>query len=1579
MLKEELMTVEDVFVFPTSFAQQRLWLLDQLQPGDPTYNIAAAVRLRGQLDIEALRESLRRVGQRHESLRTTFKTVDDELVQVVALDTILPLSVIDLRGLPEPSREAEFQRLSDEEAQGPFALANGPLLRAVLLRMFEEEHVLLLTMHHIISDGWSIGVLINEMSALYAALSAGEAATLHELPELPIQYADYAAWQREWLQGDVLETQLAYWKKQLAGAPCVLELPADYMRPPVQTFRSASHTHELSETLSASLNNLSRRKGLTLFMTLLAGFKTLLYRYTGEADIVLGTPIAGRDRAEIKGLIGFFLNTLVLRTDLSGNPTFDELLERVRQTTVGAYAHQDLPFEKLLEELQPKRDLSRTPLFQVFFNMLNLPGQEISLPGLSVELLTPREVGAKFDLTLYVRELNQRIVIEAVFKADLFSLARIAEMMRQFEHLLSQAVANPAQRISDLSLVTERALTILPDPSQPLKDDWLGAVTDIFSQHAQRTPERMAVIDRDESWSYGRLRARSNQLANHLCAQGIKREDIVAIYGHRSSVLVWALLGVMKAGAAFIILDPVYPSARIIDYLRLAKPQGFIHLAAAGELPAALDEFVKGMSCPVKLEIHRSETPLAQNQFADYSTNDPCVTIEPDDLAYISFTSGSTGTPKGVQGRHGPLTHFLPWLQSAFGLDETDRYTMLSGLSHDPLHRDIFTPLQLGACICIPTQEDIERPGRIAEWMKREGVTIAHLTPAMAQLLTETGSESVPCEVHTLRYAFLVGDVLTRRDVARLRELAPLINCINYYGSTETQRAVSYHIAERPENSTPPDALRGGRAKEILPLGKGIEDVQLLLINGAGQLAGVGEVGEIYLRSPHIARGYMGDAELTRERFVSNSLTKTETQTDRLYRTGDLGRYMPDGNVEPLGRADHQVKIRGFRIELGEVEAALGRHAFVRETVVIVREDVPGERRLVAYVVAERDAIPASGALRDFLMEKLPDYMIPQSFVVMDALPLTPNKKVDRRALPAPALAEAASDATFVHARTPLEKSLADIWARVLKRERVGLHDDFFELGGHSLLAIRLMARVLEQFNVELTLREFFAAPTLAGVAARIEELLESKAFSRINAPRPVARDGKLPLSFAQQRLWFVDQLEPGNPAYNIFAAVRLAGRFDVRALSLSLNEILRRHEILRTSCEVLDEQPVQVIAAHLKLPLPITDLSELGEALRDAEVMRRAIEESRLPFDLRIAPLLRVRLLRLEEEEHVLLLTMHHIISDGWSTGVLLQEMASLYESNASGVPPTLPELPIQYADFAHWQRERLQGEVLEAQLAYWRKQLDNLPASIKLQTNRPRPVVQNYRGARHTKQFKGATHEALRKLSAGEGVTIFITLLAAFNTLLHGHTGQDDMVVGSPIAGRNLVETEELIGCFANTLVLRSDLSGNPSFRALLGRVRETAVNAYAHQDVPFEKLVEELQPRRDASYTPLFQVSFSLQTTTEVIQVPGLKMSRVPIDNGTAMFDLVCNMKETGEGLFATMEYSTDLFNADTIERLLRGFEMLLEGIALAPDASLRELEEIVMQAERQSVAVAEEGRKEIFRLKLKNIERKKIHIN
>ena len=1568
MYNDSVTTADDVFVFPASFAQQRLWLLDQLQPGDHTYNITAAVRLRGQLNVAALTESLNEVVRRHEALRTTFAVVEDRPVQIVQQDLRLTVPLLALQALPAAEREAEFQVLAAMEAQRPFDLTTGPLLRATLVQMGAQEHVLLLNVHHIVADGWSMNVLIGEVAALYAACVTGRAGNL---PELPIQYADFSAWQQEWLQGEVLETQLAYWKQQLAGAAAVLELPADRPRPPVRTFRSASQALVLSDALGEAVRAFSRRKGVTLFMTLLAAFKVLLSRYTGQADIVVGSPIAGRSRAETQGLIGFFLNTLVLRTDLAGDPSFEQVLERVRATTVGAYAHQDLPFERLLEELQPARDLSRTPLFQVFFNMLNLPGAEVSLPGLEVEFLSPPEVGAKFDLTLYVREPGGHIAFEAVYNADLFGPERIRQLLQQLEHLLAQAVAQPEQEIGRFTLITPAAAALLPDPTQPLRDDWQEAVHTLFSRQAQRTPERVAISDQHETWTYKELDDLSNRLANLLRAQGVEAEDVVVIYGHRSASLVWALLAVMKAGATFLILDPAHPAPRIIEYLKLARPRGWLHLAAAGALPPALAEFVSALPGNCKLTLARRADAIAQHLLDEYPATEPCVPVGPDSLAYLAFTSGSTGTPKGVEGRHGPLTHFLPWMQQTFGLNEDDRYSMLSGLSHDPLHRDIFTPLMLGARICIPSQEVLETQGRLARWMRQEGVTIANLTPAMGQLLTECGPGADAVVVPSLRYAFLVGDVLTKRDVARLKTLAPAITCINFYGATETQRAVSYFVA--PAEATAP---ANGQAKEILPLGQGIEDVQLLVLNKFGQQAGVGEMGEIYLRSPHVARGYRDDPALTAERFIANPFTCLPG--DRLYRTGDLGRYRPDGNVEPLGRADFQIKIRGFRIEPGEIEAVLGGHASVREAVVVAREDVPGDKRLIAYVVAEAGARPTAQELRGFLKERLPDYMVPTAFVLLAALPLTPNRKVDRRALPPPET-QTELEATDGLARTRVEQRLIEIWAEVLKRTGVRLEDNFFELGGHSLLAIQCLARMRAEFKVELPLRRLFELPTVAGLAACIEALQQTEKARQFPPLERVARDAALPLSFAQQRLWFLDQLEPGSPVYNIYAALRLDGALDVTALEQTLDEVVRRHEILRTTYVMPDEQPVQVIAPALRVPLQMLDVRALPEHARAGEAQRLAAAEASRPFDLARGPLLRACLIRLGEQEHILLVTMHHIISDGWSMGVLAGEVAALYRAFLLGQPAPLAELPVQYADFAAWQRRWLQTDVLPTQLEYWQRQLASLPL-LQLPTDKPQPAAPSYRGSVHYFTLADDLTQALNELSRREGATLFMTLLAAFNVLLHRHSGQEDIVVGTDAASRFPLETEKLIGFFVNQLVLRTSLAHNPTFRELLGRVREVTLAAYEHQDLPFDKLVEALKPDRATSRTPLFQAKLVLQNAPlEPLQLPNLKLSQINLAGGTqtAKFDLLLTFVEAGPALGCALEYSTDLFDAAGVERLATKLVAVLQQIVDRPDARLDELE-IFTGAEKGRQAMEDRDRTESRFKKFKQVKPKALSL-
>ena len=1058
-----------------SFAQQRLWFLDQLEPGNPAYNLPVVVRLGGRLDVAALINSVNEIVRRHQALRTTFTTVNGRPTQVIAPLLTVNVPLVDIGRLPRDERDTEARRLIAEEAKQPFDLTRGPLLRVTLLRVDEEEHLFLLTMSHIVSDGWSMGVFGRELAMLYGAFSTGKPSPL---PELSIQYADFAHWQRHWLQDEVLDTQITYWKQQLDADLPPLDLPTAHPRPAIQTFRGTRQSLLLSRDLTGALKTLSRQQECTLFMTLLAAFKIVLHRYSGQDDIVVGSPVAGRNRARTSELIGFFLNTLVLRTDLSGDPTFLELLERTRQVALEAFANQDVPFERVLEELRPQRDLSHTPLFQVFFNMFNFPHKEPELPGLTAELVPPPEAVALFDLTLYVEEQDENIKLDLVYNTDLYDRAQMTAMLEQLDHLLAQIVKRPKERIAQYSLVTTTAVGILPDPVETLNSDWVGSVYDKFSHQARRVPERLAVVDSHGAWTYEELDARGNQLANYLHAHGIQPRDVVAVYGHRSGSLAWALLGVLKAGAAFTILDPAYPASRLIDCLRQAEPRGWIQLDAAGSLPRALEDFASSLPC--RLELSRRAAP---GLLVNHSTHDPGVAVGADDLAYVAFTSGSTGRPKGILGTHRPLAHFLQWHHETFGLDQSDRFSMLSGLAHDPLLRDIFTPLWLGATLYIPDPENMKSPDWLVGWMKDKEINVIHLTPAVGQLLAgttrtlTTATDKRPV-LPSLRYAFFGGDVLTRRDVARLHELAPSVTCVNFYGTTETPQAMGYFVV--PGHNVPPD----GRLREIVPLGHGIEGAQLLVLSTSRQLAGVGEVGEIVIRTPYLTRGYVGDDALTRERFITNR-EGGERGGDRQYRTGDLGRYLPDGNVEFLGRDDHQVKLRGFRIELQEVEAVLGQHPTVREAVVAAQDTgrLPGDKQLVAYVLPAPDQTPTVGVLGRFLREKLPDYMVPSILVVLDALPLTPNGKVERRALPRPQGFYPGTEAAYTAPRTRIERTVATVWQEALGVEKVGIHDNFFDLGGHSLLLAQVQSRLQTMFDRDVPMVKMFQYPTISALA----------------------------------------------------------------------------------------------------------------------------------------------------------------------------------------------------------------------------------------------------------------------------------------------------------------------------------------------------------------------------------------------------------------------------------------------------------------------------------------------------------------
>jgi amino acid adenylation domain-containing protein len=1536
---------------PVSFGQQRLWFLDRLMPGDVSYLIPAHLRLKGDLNVEALERALNETIRRHESLRTAFALVEGQPVQLVAPALKVALPVLDLMALSEAAREAEVQRLANDDARQSFDLAKGPLVRAGLLRLRGQEHVLLLTMHHIISDGWSVKVLMTELAAIYEGFSEGRPSPL---PELPLQYRDFARWQRAQLQGDVLNGQLPYWSERLKDLPPPISLPTDRPRPDGQTFRGASKTIELPPPLTRDLKSLSRREGATLFMTLLAAFQVLLHRYTGQTDIVVGSPIAGRNHPEVEQLIGFFINTLVLRTDLRGKPSFRELLRRVRETTLEAYANQDVPFELLVERLNPARSLNQTPLFQVFFNMLNLPEleNEISIRGLAAERLSSKEVESKFDLTMYVSEKNETIHFELVYNPDLFESIRMAEMLEQMSCLLSSIARSPEERISCFSLVTARAKLLLPDPAEPLECDWEGSIHAKFSWQARNTPGQTALIDSEEVWTYGELLARSNQLAHCLIDSGIKPQDTVAIYGHRSASLIWAIMATLKARAAFVMLDPSYPPSRLIDCMRAANPQGWLQIEAAGELDGTLAELVASIPLKCRQRLPARTTAEEQGLLSDYATDDPGTESRPDDIAYVTFTSGTTGAPNGVVGTHRPLSHFLHWHCSRFGLTGSDRFSMLSGLSHDPLLRDVFTPLWVGASLHIPDPDRIGAPGWLARWIAHESITITHLTPAMAQLLCEAGAPTTYSKdiLTSLRYVFIGGDALRNSDVSRSRDLAPNATCVNFYGTTETPQAVAYFVV--------PDDAGIGQENSLsspgdrVPLGRGVSDVQLLVLSDCGQLAGVGELGEIHVRTPYLAKGYLGNDSLSRQRFIVNSFTNAAT--DRVYKTGDLGRYLPDGNVDFIGRSDDQVKIRGYRVELGEIDAAVRMLPRVLEAVTVVRQGSSGDVLLVAYYTASAGPAISVTELRSFLKSRLPDYMLPSAFVRMDTLPLSPNGKVYRSALPLPSWAHQNVPKELLAASgTPVMEMLAEIFAGVLRLDRVGPYDDFFEMGGHSLLAAQLISRVRDAFNVELPLRSLFQTPTVSGLAGSIESGME--AGDGLQAPpiKRIPRKGGLPLSFAQRRLWFLEQLDPGNSAYNIAAAVRLEGRLDIAALERSFNEITSRHEVLRTCFVSVEGSPGEVVSPAWTMTLPVVNLTSLSESQREAEAQRLMVEETHRPFDLAQLPLLRVTLVQLREQEHVMLLAVHHIIFDGWSMGVLVRELTVLYEAFSRGSPSTLPDLPIQYADYANWQREWLQGEVLQKQLSYWTQQLGSASEVLELAPGQPRQPAKVRRGGRRFFSLDRDLTESVKRLGQQERATLFMTLLAAFKAVLYRYTGQESVTVGSPIANRGRLEIEGLIGMFVNTLVLKTELSGDPSFKMLVGRVRDVCLGAFAHHEVPFEKLVEELQPERSLGYSPLFQVMFILQDPAPPdLQLGGLKLKLLPLENRSSKFDLTLIAVDAMGSLRGVIEYDAELFDATTIERLAGHFEALLNRVALDADRAISELD-LILEPERQQL--------------------------
>jgi len=1485
---------------PLSFAQQRLWFLDQLEPGKATYNCPAAVRFTGALNLAALAQSFNEVVRRHEVLRARFSSREGNPVQIIAPSLRVPLPVIDLSGLSGSRAEAEIERLSRLEAQRGFDLSQDVLLRTKVLRVSEDEHLVLVTMHHIVSDGWSIGVLVKEVAALYEAYAKGNAVAL-EPPA--VQYADYANWEREWLQGEVLDEQLEYWKQQLADTS-VLELPADRPRPAVPSYRGAYESFELDHDLTTALNDLSRGLDATLFMTLMAAWQALMHRYSGQSDIVVGTPIANRHQAETEDLIGFFVNMLALRVDLSGNPSFAELVQRVRETALGAYAHQALPFEKLIEELQPERDASHAPLVQVVFALQNAPQGDLSTLDLKLSYVEVETATAKYDIVVNVYEIDDKLSIVFTYSTDLFDVASMQRLGQHFKALLAAVVENANKRVAEIDFLSPEELRDLlvernaTAAGYPLEK----SVSELFEEQVRRSPEAVALVYNGTEISYAELQRRVELLAAHLQERGVGRGSCVGIFLDHSFETVVAILGVLRAGATYVPLDTDHPRTRL----------AFIIEDAQIETVLAQQTLIERLPLNDDLQV----ILMDGEDWQRVATEDSCA-LASAEAAYVIYTSGSTGQPKGVKISQRALVNYLSWCKDVYVKDEEVSFALYSSLAFDLTVTSIFTPLVTGNRLIIYGRAD-RFP--VYSIVQDNLVGVLKLTPSHLALIKDLDNRN-----SRVKRLIVGGESLSTELAAQVHQsFGGQVEILNEYGPTEaTVGCMLYRFdPERDERSA-------------VPIGRPAANVQIYVLDEHLNPTPENVVGELFISGAGLADGYVNRAELTAQKFISNPFVPGT----RMYRSGDRARWLTNGELEYLGRGDEQIKYHGYRIELSEISSALNQHPQVRNSVVLLRKDHRGEDTLVAYYVARREIETA--VLREFLQDYLIKETIPNVFMHLTRMPLTLNGKVDYRALPE--LQESKqSKGEYVAPRTVVEQVVAEIWSNLLGLPRVSLGDNFFELGGHSLIATQVMVRVQKTTGVELPLRTLFENPTVTQLADQIEAAMRKGSVSSAPPIVPVAHAGEWPLSFAQQRLWFLNQLEQGGATYNVPAAMRLTGKLNLPALHQCLTEIVRRHEVLRTAFADVDGRPVATLTPASELRLRVIDLQMIEPDQHEPQVLRLARAEADRPFALTQSPLLRVTLVQLDPREQVVLFTMHHIVCDAWSIALVMKEVMRLYDVYSRGNPSPLPELEIQYRDYAVWQQQWLQGEVLDDKLTAWERQFGDNPPLLELPVDDGLKASLPARAARQKLVLSRELTSELKALGQRENTTLFMTMLAAFECLLHRYSGQVDMVVGTGVANRNRREIEELIGFFINMLVVRTDLSGNPTFNQLLARVRRATLAAYMFEDLPFEKLVETIQPDRNVAATSLLKLSFWHQSVPMTsFSLEGLTFTPLELNNERIYFDLMAELVEGDEGFTVRLSYDTNQFTAETIAQLLTNYEALLQSVVEQPELRLLDI--------------------------------------
>ncbi len=1541
--------------YPLSFAQQRLWFLDQLQPGNSLYNEAAALLLQGSLNVSALKQSFNEIVRRHEVLRTTFTLVEGQPVQVVAPSLTLALPLVDLRSLPAKERQIEVQRLVAEAVEQPFDLAEEPLVRVTLLKLGEAEHVLLFAMHHIIYDIWSRKIIIQELATLYNAFSTGKPSPLSELP---IQYTDFAIWQRQWLQGEVLESLLSYWQQQLGSHPPILQLPTDRSQPRIQTFRGARESFSLPTTLTEALKALSRQAEVTLFMTLLAAFKTLLHRYTGQDDILVGSPIANRNRSEIEGLIGFFVNTLVLRTDLSGNPSFRELLERVREVALGAYAHQDLPFEYLVEELQSDRNLSHNPLFQVAFVFQNAPTEELKLSDLSVSFLKQENRTAKFDLTLLVEDTELGLQGAFEYNTDLFDASTITRMVEHLCTLLSGIAATPERRISELPLLTEAERHQLLVEWNQTRTDYPKdrCIHQLFEEQVEQTPDAIAVVFENQHLTYRELNAKANQLARYLQALGVKPDVLVGICVERSLEMVVGLLGILKAGGAYVPLDPTYPQERL----------GFMLEDAQVPVLLTLQQLVE------KLPEHEARVVCLDTDsraIARERQDNPISGVTSENLAYVIYTSGSTGQPKGVLITHANVVRLFAATQSWFQFSDRDVWTLFHSYAFDFSVWELWGALLYGGRLVVVPYWVSRSPDVFYDLLCKEQVTVLNQTPSAFSQLMRVEETSSTAKKLSLRWVIFGGEALNLQSLKpwfeRHGDRFPQL--VNMYGITETTVHVTYRPLKAADLTltsgsaicASPKGRRQGRTQQRNAIGCRIPDLQIYILDRDRQPVPIGVPGEMYIGGAGVARGYLNRPQLSQERFIPNPFKIQNSDSERLYRSGDLARYRANGEIEYLGRIDHQVKIRGFRIELGEIEAVLSQHPTVAEVLVLTQEQESGERRLVAYIVPVRSQgtgnreqgkeeenllpVPVSfEELRSFLAQKLPSYMVPTAFVLLEALPLTPNGKVDRRALPDPDTDRCDREETFVAPRNAIEEALTQIWADVLGVEQVGIRDNFFHLGGDSIRSIQVRARS-QAIGLDFSIEQLFRHQTISELAQQVNTGGQSS-FSPIHTEPlgliseqdrlrlPDNIEDAYPLAMLQMGMLFHSAYTQDSSAFHDVFSFHLRTPLNLQVLQAALGQLATCHPVIRTSFNLTDfSEPMQLVHQSAIAPLQVEDIRHLSPAKQEEAIAIWIEAEKKKHFDWTRPPLLRWQIHYRSEKTFQFSLSFHHAILDGWSVASMLAELFERYFFlSGKEVTPIEPPPANKFRDFVALQKRAIDSEECKQ---YWIEKLSDSTSTIL-----PRPTVSQPPTDSTSEvcilevPISLEVSEKLKKLAQSATVPLKSVLVAAHLNVISQLCKQLDVVTILSSNGRpETTDGERSLGLFLTPLPFRMKLLGG-TWRDL---VRETF--AAELELLPF-RWYPMAQIQRDLGGQHLFETGFNfthfhvyqrLQTFND-LQVLGAK--HFEMTDFVLLADFTLNVNSSQIQLF--LKCKTSELSSQPIEEIGNHYIQTLKAIAEEP---------------------------------------------